>query len=252
MVSVNVSQNLKNLFLKRKAFVNFDKSFDNWGGRISFDQNLLIEPYTLQAQTRGRLLSIGMCSYIHGSVLPSDTIIGRYSSIANGVSVMPTGHPIERFTSSPVSYRTTEFGFNPLSSRFENGDFEIVEWEEKRGQIIIGNDVWIGEDVMLKPGVHIGDGAVIAARAVVTKDVEPYSIVGGVPARKIKSRFTDNVVEELVSLQWWKYPYWSFDNIRGDEPIESFISKMKELIRTKSLQPLELEVLTAKEIMDVG
>ena len=75
-------------------------------------------------------------------------------------------------------------------------------WENK-GDIVIGNDVWIGYEAVIMAGVHIGDGAIIAARAVVTKDVPPYTIVGGVPARPIRKRFDEEVIRKLETLKWW-------------------------------------------------
>ena len=80
------------------------------------------------------------------------------------------------------------------------------------GDIIIGNDVWIGYDAVIMAGVKIGDGAIIGARAVVTKDVEPYSIVGGVPAKEIRKRLKPDIIEKLQYLQWWK---WSENKIRN-------------------------------------
>ena len=83
-------------------------------------------------------------------------------------------------------------------------------WDDK-GDIIIGNDVWIGYEAVIMAGVHIGDGAIIGARAVVTKDVPPYTIVGGTPAKEIRKRFDEDVVKKLLRLQWWD---WSIDEIR--------------------------------------
>ena len=78
-------------------------------------------------------------------------------------------------------------------------------WDNK-GDIVIGNDVWIGYDAIIMAGVTIGDGAIIGTRAVVTKDVEPYSIVGGVPAKEIRKRFAPEVIKRLLELQWWNWP----------------------------------------------
>ena len=79
------------------------------------------------------------------------------------------------------------------------------------GDIVIGNDVWIGYEAVIMAGVHIGNGAIIAARAVVTKDVPPYTIVGGVPARPIRKRFDEEVIRKLETLKWWD---WSAEKIR--------------------------------------
>ena len=83
-------------------------------------------------------------------------------------------------------------------------------WDNK-GDIVIGNDVWIGYEAVIMAGVHIGNGAIIAARAIVTKDVPPYTIVGGVPARPIRKRFDEEVIRKLETLKWWD---WSAEKIR--------------------------------------
>ncbi|MDE6773391.1 MAG: CatB-related O-acetyltransferase, partial [Treponemataceae bacterium] len=75
-----------------------------------------------------------------------------------------------------------------------------------KGDTVVGNDVWIGQNVTIMPGIRIGDGAIIGARAVVTKDVPPYTIVGGVPAKPIRKRFSDDVIEKLLKLKWWDLP----------------------------------------------
>mgnify|MGYP002936851509 CR=1 FL=1 len=80
-----------------------------------------------------------------------------------------------------------------------------------KGDTVIENDVWIGQNSVILPGVHIGDGAIIGTRAVVTKDVPPYTIVGGVPARPIRKRFDEEVIRELEMLKWWD---WSAEKIR--------------------------------------
>ena len=97
---------------------------------------------------------------------------------------------------------------------FEEWDLPKLEvssaWDNK-GDIVIGNDVWIGYDAVIMAGVTIGDGAIIGTRAVVTKDVEPYSIVGGVPAKEIRKRFAPDVIKKLTELQWWN---WAQDKIQ--------------------------------------
>ena len=83
---------------------------------------------------------------------------------------------------------------------------EVTSAWDNKGDIVIGNDVWIGYDAVIMAGVRIGDGAIIGTRAVVTKDVEPYSIVGGVPAKEIRKRFSPEVIKKLMELQWWNWP----------------------------------------------
>ena len=83
-------------------------------------------------------------------------------------------------------------------------------WDNK-GDIVIGNDVWIGYEAVIMAGVHIGNGAIIGTRAVVTKDVPPYTIVGGVPAKEIRKRFNSDMIEQMLALKWWN---WSVDKIQ--------------------------------------
>ena len=89
---------------------------------------------------------------------------------------------------------------------------EVATARDNKGDIVIGNDVWIGYDAVIMAGVHIGDGAIIGTRAVVTKDVEPYSIVGGVPAKEIRKRFAPDVVAKLLELKWWNWPSGKIKN----------------------------------------
>lgn len=83
---------------------------------------------------------------------------------------------------------------------------DVADAWDNKGDIVIGSDVWIGFEAVILGGVTVGDGAVIGARAVVTKDVPPYTIVGGVPAKPIRKRFSDEVISRLLKLQWWNWP----------------------------------------------
>ncbi|MBJ3726845.1 CatB-related O-acetyltransferase, partial [Salmonella enterica subsp. enterica serovar Corvallis] len=87
---------------------------------------------------------------------------------------------------------------------------------QKAGNTVIGNDVWIGSEAMVMPGIKIGHGAVIGSRSLVTKDVEPYAIVGGNPAKKIKKRFTDEEISLLLEMEWWN---WSLEKIKAAMPM---------------------------------
>lgn len=126
-------------------------------------------------------------------------IIGKFCSIACGAKFM--------FNSANHTLKSLSTYTFPLF--FEEWDLPASEvasaWDNK-GDIIIGNDVWIGYDAVIMAGVTIGDGAVIGTRAVVTKDVEPYSIVGGVPAKEIRKRFAPDIVKRLKQLEWWNWP----------------------------------------------
>lgn len=126
-------------------------------------------------------------------------LIGKFCSIACGAKFM--------FNCANHSLKSLSTYTFPLF--YEDWDLEKADvasaWDNK-GDIIIGNDVWIGFEAIVMAGVRIGDGAIVAVRAVVTHDVPPYTIVGGVPAKVIRKRFDDKVIQKLVTLKWWEWP----------------------------------------------
>ena len=135
--------------------------------------------------------------------LGDSLVIGRFCAIGCGVRFVMNGanHAMTGFSTYP---------FNIFGDGWDDEfDFETIR-SGLRGDTIVGNDVWIGESVTVMPGVSIGDGAIIATKAVVTKDVEPYSIVGGNPATLIKHRFDDETIRRLLALAWWN---WQADRI---------------------------------------
>lgn len=146
----------------------------------------------LQNTRMGRFSYIGYGSTAFGAE------IGRFCSIGPGVKIGLGVHPVDRVSSSPVFYsRRNAFG------RTWCGEDSMVE-EFK--EVSIGHDVWIGANALVLGGIHIGHGAIIAAGAVVTKDVEPYAIMGGVPARLIRKRFTPEIIRAIESTTWWNAP----------------------------------------------
>ncbi len=134
--------------------------------------------------------------------------IGKFCSIACGAKFLfnCANHSLRSFSTYtfPLFYDEWELDKADVASAWDN-----------KGDIVIGNDVWIGFEAVIMAGVHIGNGAIIGARAVVTKDVAPYTIVGGVPARAIRKRFDDATISRLESLRWWD---WSKERIRRELP----------------------------------
>ena len=149
-------------------------------------------------------------------------IIGKFCSIACGTKFLfnCANHTLKSLSTYtfPLFYEEWELEKSNITTAWDN-----------KGDIVIGNDVWIGYEAVIMAGVHSGDGAIIAARAVVTKDVPPYTIVGGTPAKEIRKRFDAEVIQQLLMLKWWD---WSADNIRQCLPY-IMEGKINELLTIK-------------------
>lgn len=143
----------------------------------------------IQRTEMGRFSYIGYSSTVYGAR------IGRFCSVASGVRIGLGIHPVDHVSTSPVFYSAQNvFGKNWVGDQHQEPEYR---------EVVIGHDVWIGANAMVMGGVTIGHGAIVAAGAVVTKDVEPYSIVGGVPAKLIKHRFPPEMAKAIESSAWW-------------------------------------------------
>jgi acetyltransferase-like isoleucine patch superfamily enzyme len=130
---------------------------------------------------------------------PGCAEIGSFTSIASDCVIGPNSHPVEELSTSAVFY-SSSWGV------VEKGFDKREHYNAQKKKVVVGNDVWLGTKAVILPGVTIGDGAIVAAGAVVTKDVPPYAIVGGVPAQIIKYRFSPQVISTLLTSKWWDYP----------------------------------------------
>lgn len=152
------------------------------------------------------------CVLHHYDFLGDRLVIGRFTAIASGVRFMMNG-------ANHAMTGLSTFPFGIFGCGWEKGfDFETIR-AGLEGDTIVGNDVWIGTEAMIMPGATIGNGAIVAARAVVASDVPPYAIVGGNPARLIRSRFSPEDVARLEAVAWWDWPVDAItarlDAIRG-------------------------------------
>ncbi len=163
------------------------------------------------AGKRRAFYNLGRYSYaLDKKLIKPDTIIGDFVSIASGAQIGPGNHPVDFITTSPFSYH------------FKSDDEANLDIKEKTSYltnsnpVIIGNDVWIGTNSVVMNGIKIGDGAVVGANAVVTHDVEPYSIVAGVPAKHIRYRFDEETAKKIQGSKWWNLP----DEMINDLPMD--------------------------------
>lgn len=141
-------------------------------------------------------------------------VIGRFCAIAAGIRFIMNGanHALDGFSTYP---------FNIFGNGWEEG-FDPQSWTDaQRGDTVVGNDVWIGHEAMIMPGIRIGDGAIIATRAVIASDVPPFAVVAGNPARIVKMRFDEITIERLLAIAWWHWPAETItahlDLIRGSD-----------------------------------
>ena len=148
------------------------------------------------------------------------TVIGKFCSIAAHTRINPGNHPLERVAMHHFTYRASRYGIGSDEETF-------FQWRADHA-VSIGHDVWLGHGVVVLPGVSIGNGAAIGAGSIVTKDVEPYSIIVGNPGKPLRKRFSDEVISGLESLAWWD---WSLEKLsdrltdfRNLQP-EQFIDK---------------------------
>ncbi|MBU3175613.1 Vat family streptogramin A O-acetyltransferase [Clostridium estertheticum] len=156
----------------------------------------------------------------HYDFLGDKLIIGKFCAIAHGIEFVMNG-------ANHQMYSVTTYPFYIMGNGWEKTTPTLDDLPVK-GDTIIGNDVWIGQNVVIMPGIHIGNGAIIAANSVVTKNVPDYHIFGGNPAKIIRKRFDDNLIQYLLALKWWN---WSAEKIFNNLEIlcSSDIEKIKNI-----------------------
>lgn len=184
-----------------------------------------------------------MGGYSYSSTqFPLNIKVGNYCSLAWGIKFRGWEHPITAFTTNYIAY--DDKTLNLMHTKLIKNS---VNLKPKKPKFHMGNDVWIANDVLLPQHITIGTGAIIATRANVTKDVPPYAIVGGNPARILKYRFEDKIIEQLLETRWTEYDIAPME-INGDIPIENFIEEFYNYRDKGLIKPIVLKNL--KEVLD--
>lgn len=183
---------LKSMLSLKKITYRYISPLAIWDSNSSFTKKSSLHYGSKLLNVKiGDYSSVGIDSNI------ANAVIGRFTVIAREVYVSVGIHPTNLLTTHSIFYKNNPWGFHPEW---------VKEIEYDESPIChIGNDVWIGTRAVIMDGVNIGDGAIVAAGAVVTKDVPPFAIVGGIPAKVIKYRFSQKMIERLLEIQWWNH-----------------------------------------------
>lgn len=208
---------------RNKKNCKFDKRV-TLDSKVSFEgANRLAEGVTFLNS------SLGKYSYVSTNSFIKNTTIGRFCSIGNEVETIAGSHPVDMISTHPVFYaKETEVGKSFVDNTIFD-EFKYID-KDKKISVKIGNDVWIGARVSLLEGVTIGDGAVIAAGAVVTENIPAYAIAGGVPARVIKYRFASEEIAKLEEEKWWeKGDEWLSSHATSFKNVDLFMSEIKNV-----------------------
>lgn len=217
------------------------------GERLIFPPNCQMEPYV--TITAGHTLprAMGAFSYTHSELRPY-VAVGRYGSIGSRVSWLAGRHPDAWATTSPIAYDAqpprgvaayfADIGVDP----------QVRAFDAESGLVRIGHDVWIGDEAMIARGVTIGDGAVIAARALVLKDVPPYAVVMGQPGEVKRLRFPEALVERFKAAQWWRYRPEFIQSLPVDEP-ERFLDALEAAVAGETPpETMQPRILTGADL----
>lgn len=222
--------------LIRNIILFFDKKRLQKKHKLKLGKNVFINRKAVfegrnYLSTNSRLISsyIGFASYLGENTIIRKAKIGRYTSIGPDVKCIFGKHPTNTFVSTHPAFFSTrkQSGFSFVQEQLFD-EYEKALDSEGGYQIFIGNDVWIGANVSIMDGVEIGDGAIIASNSLIVKDIEPYSIVGGVPAKTIKHRFDSEHISFLLDFKWWEK---DFDWIEKNSKLFQNIELFKENLR---------------------
>jgi len=250
---VEVTSELLELLRTRRVYHRPYKE-ERWkvGDRLRLPSDLRLEPFSHIHHGGNLPASLGAFSYVRSTLGPN-IHIGRYCSIGADIRWLGDDHPFDWATSSPVFYdpQPLQGVRSYLVEERRVTSFPLKTFNKRPGDVIVGNDVWIGDGAAIAGGVKIGDGAVIAAGAIVTRDVEPYSVMAGVPAKPIKARFPEDLAARLLASRWWRYGPEVLQPLAIPDP-EAFLEQLAALPAEARVEFAPETILTADEVLQAA
>jgi acetyltransferase-like isoleucine patch superfamily enzyme len=250
LYAVPVTQPLLELFAERRVYHTWAGT-ERWkpGDVIAVGDNCKLEPYAQVFEGYHLPAAMGSFSYCRS---PADPLarIGRYCSIARGVVWMGPEHPADWVSSSPFFYDYRSAAAKAFHALHDPQRPAPPIWPEA-DSFVVGHDVWIGEGAAIARGVTIGDGAIVGARALVREDVPPYAIVVGQPARVLRLRFPEALVERFLAARWWRYAPDRLQRLPATEP-ERFLDALEAEVAAGTIREIGPRPLTGAEILAVN
>jgi acetyltransferase-like isoleucine patch superfamily enzyme len=214
------------------------------GTNVAAPKGAFVEPFSIFITPS--ICKAGFGCWINSTFAPT-TSIGRYCSIAPNVRVMSQNHPLDRVTSNSFTYgRWSNVHLNPIKT-IGGGEITTIPFAGKP-EPVLEHDVWVGQDVLLGRGITLGTGCAVAGGSVVVKDVPPYAIVGGNPAKIIRFRFPEALIERLLHSRWWRFAFPHMHDLPFHKP-EEFLDKLQEKIDNNQLEEYVPEKLDIFKIV---
>lgn len=208
------------------------------GSHLKLEAPVVItRPTVFKKNTR-----IGAFTTVNGGFIDHCRAIGRYCSIGQDVRIGEPNHPIDWISTSTFQYNGRRYGWHPSADSYHPTDPKVRGQHFSGGAVEVGHDVWLGARVSLLRDVTIGHGAIVAGGAVVHKDVPPYAIVGGIPAKVIRYRFDEETIARLLAARWWEYSPNQLDGIDFSD-VDAALERI-ESMRAQDIRPEQLKTIT--------
>ena len=249
-MKVAVTEALRKLARDHRIFTSDPDEIWPVGRSLFLGAGAEIEPYSHLLGGPTIPHRFGAFSYTH-SAFDTHLSVGRYTSISWRVSIMGSAHPVDWASLHPFSHNARPLHGVGAYLMDNASSLRMAPFDQGPQTITIGHDVWIGAESLIKRGVTIGDGAIVGARSIVTKDVPPYAIVVGSPARILRYRFDEPLIEALRASQWWRYGPDVLQSLDVRDPA-GFLDRLHEAEAKGEIQPMTLAPLTGKAIIEAS